>query len=292
MVVFFAAQLSWGQGFFGSGGNRNNGASNLSLVGEATVSTRFRYITVGGRLNPARRLDHSVTLSGIVEKILHKEGERVSIGDPLVIISREAAGETYRPIQLESRISGIISKIYLTEKAEVKAGAIAATIIDDSNFSMAATVSDKDAFQLMMLHIEEVTAQSPDNEKISGTMLSLSAEPDYNTGLFTVTFQFPAQQGARIGMVLFVDLPVKKYEGIFVTQNALERRFGKNYLWIFDESNALKLTPVELGDVFGTQVEITKGLSVGNKFLQRLTGNEKEGTTLEQLSEPKQGRNQ
>ena len=66
-----------------------------------------------------------------------------------------------------------------------------------------------------------VTGITPEGESFQGRIKQLSLEPDYSTGLFTLTMEFSGGQGLFLGMIIFVDLPVSKPEGIKVETSAV-----------------------------------------------------------------------
>ena len=214
-----------------------------SPVSIARIETRTTSIGVAGRLEPARRIAHTVGIAGFVETIHVSVGEKVAAGQPLVTLSRDAPGETYRPVVVTSRIAGRVSEIHLTQGAEVRSGAAAVTVIDDSEYRLVAALSDKDAFRVASMGRVALTARSADGVSLRGSLTGVSAEPDYATGLFSATLRFAVQAGARIGMVLFIDLPVETVRGQFVRQELMVRRFGRSVMWIVDDDGQAQADP-------------------------------------------------
>jgi multidrug efflux pump subunit AcrA (membrane-fusion protein) len=107
-----------------------------------------------------------------------------------------------------------------------------------------------------------------------------SQEPDYQTGLFSLTFHFPNTQRTHIGEFVMVELPIDRTRGLFVRRDLVVRRYGKYFLWIVDENQQLEAREVKLGEIFGDLVEIQEGLREGERYLTRLTGREKEGAQV------------
>jgi len=249
------------------------------------METRTTSISVAGRLEPARRISHTVGIAGFVEAVHVRAGDRVAEGQALVTVSRDAPGESYRPLVVSSRIAGRVSEVQLMAGAEVRAGAAAVTVIDDSEYRLVAALSDKDAFRVAGMGKSTVTASSADGVSLRGVLLSVSAEPDYATGLFSATLRFAAQAGARIGMVLFLDLPVEEVSGQFVLQTLLVRRFGRSVMWVVGADDKLRQVPVTPGKPYGNDILITAGLEPGTRYPAKLTGFEKEGLSLQEYRE-------
>jgi multidrug efflux pump subunit AcrA (membrane-fusion protein) len=263
-------------------GGLNSQIPGSGIISIARLETRTTSIGVAGRLEPARRIDHTVGIAGFVETIHVRVGERVAEGQALVTLSRDAPGEVFRPLVVASRIAGRVSVIHLMEGAEVRSGAAAVTVMDDAEFRLVAALSDKDAFRVAAIGKAMVTARSADGVSLRGSLEEVAAEPDYATGLFSATLRFPFQTGARIGMVLFMDLPVDSVRGQFVKQELIVRRFGRSVMWIIDAEDKLKQVQVTTGKPYGDEILVTDGLPPGTRYLNRLGGGEREDLSLQE----------
>jgi multidrug efflux pump subunit AcrA (membrane-fusion protein) len=109
-----------------------------------------------------------------------------------------------------------------------------------------------------------------------------SQEPDYQTGLFALTFEFLDGPQARVGEFFLIDLPVDVSRGVFVSRDLIVRRYGKYFVWTVDEESTLRLQQVTVGASFDDDVQITSGLEAGERFLSRLSGREREGQQVGQ----------
>lgn len=263
-------------------GGDNSRSPGAGLISIARLETRTTSIGVAGRLEPARRIGHTIGIAGFVDTIHVRVGDGVTEGQALVTLSRDAPGEVFRPLIVASRITGRVSEIHLHEGAEVRSGAAAVTVMDDSEYHLVAALSDKDAFRVAAMGRTAVSARSADGVNLRGSLQGVSAEPDYATGLFNATLRFPAQPGARIGMVLFMDLPVESVRGQFVKQELIVRRFGRSIMWTIDENEKLKQVQVTTGKPYGEDVLVISGLPPGTRYLNRLNSGEQEGLGLQE----------
>ncbi|MDA3812022.1 MAG: HlyD family efflux transporter periplasmic adaptor subunit [Spirochaetaceae bacterium] len=264
---------------FGGGGRP--GAGGLFSVASPAKSGRF--VTVGGRLSPARKIGHSIAVSGYVQTILVKVGDRVEPGQSLVRITRDIVGETFLPVILESRITGIVSEIHVYEKQEVSTGTLAVTVLDNSSYLLNVSLSDRDAQAIRSLGSIPVTGTTPEGMAFQGKIQSISLEPDYNTGLFTLIMSFPYKQGLFLGMVLFVDLAAQKEEGITVENTAVVNEGDKSFLWVLNEENQLTRREVSIGKEVELKITIDSGLKAGERYVREISGNEKEGMSTRDL---------
>ena len=269
----------------GPGGRPAGGGGNAAQVADgspiaaAQVSEQSHSITVGGRLEPQSRIVHKVSTGGFVQSIAVREGQLVAAGQELLSIRRkDDVMELYKPVPLDARISGRVSEVLVQLEAEVNSGDSAVVILGTEGYLLEAYVSDKDALRIDVG--QAVSGRTTGGSSITGFLRSRSPEPDYSTGLFQLTFQFPNSQQVGIGEFVLVDLPIDRVRGVFVPREAVVRRYGSFYLWTVTESQVLAARQVTLGPVFGDLVLIREGLDPGQLYLRSLTGREREGAPV------------
>jgi multidrug efflux pump subunit AcrA (membrane-fusion protein) len=245
---------------------------------EVEVTERYHSISAGGRLKPKIRVEHQATAAGIVIDVYVRPAQEVAPGQNLFSIERDSSAGSFRPAVVTSRIAGIVSKISVQAKDKIAVGQNSVTVIGTGGYILEATISDKDAFKVRIG--EEITGHTADDVTLRGRLTGRSVEPDYDTGLFFLTFEFPEGQDTHVGEFVMVDLPVDRTLGIFVSRELLVRRYGKFFLWIVNDENLLEIREVATGAVIGDEVHILEGIAEGDRYLTRLTGREKEGTPL------------
>ncbi|MBI9099029.1 MAG: HlyD family efflux transporter periplasmic adaptor subunit [Spirochaetaceae bacterium] len=278
IILCFTFPYSIAAQFGGRGQGQDGG-----VFAVASPAKSGRFITVGGRLTPARKIGHSIAVSGYVQSILVNLGDPVEPGQPLIQITRDVVGETFLPVVIESRIRGIVSEINVFEKQEVNAGTQAITILDNSRFLLKTNLSDRDARAIGSLGSVQVTGVTPEGDKFQGRIQQISQEPDFITGLFTLTMEFPRSQNLFLGMVLFVDLAASKEEGITIEKTAVFKSDGKSYVWLLNKDNQLTRREIITGAEAELKVTIENGLSSGERFVRQISGNEREGMAPREL---------
>ncbi|MFO7781906.1 MAG: HlyD family efflux transporter periplasmic adaptor subunit [Spirochaetia bacterium] len=283
----------------GQGGGSGGPGGNSAAAGPeaapswptaaAEVDTRSRSVEVGGRLRPRTRITHAAPVAGIVRNIAVEPGDRVEPGTVLFVIERDEVGQTFRPTEVEARIGGVVSEMMIQAEEQVRAGDAGAVVVGRDGYVLEARVSDKDIAGVTVG--QAVTARSSAGATVSGRLSVRGEEPDYETGLFPVTFRFPGAPGIGIGTFLLVELPIREVEGIFVSRDAVDRRYGRDFLWVVDEAGegegdgdeaegALARREVSLGDAFDDEVLVADGLAPGERYVVRLSGREREGAPV------------
>jgi len=295
-ALFAAAPLAISQSGTGAGTGAGAGAGSSSSTPTAVTSTeqvdrqappitvasesvQFRTISVGGRLRPASRIVHQAPSAGIVASVSVSVGQRVRVGQELFSIRRrDDVTNLYKPAVVTSRIAGRVAEVSVEPQDEVSAGMAAVVVIGVDGYVLEAAISDKDAFKVDVG--QAIVGRTAGGTALSGVLTSRSQEPDYQTGLFSLTFEFPNSQRTYIGEFVLIELPVDRSRGLFVRRDLVVRRYGSYYLWLVDAEGRLVAREVVLGATYGQLVRIDRGLEAGERYLNRLTGREREGARV------------
>ena len=245
-------------------------------IATATEVVRSQTAQVAGRLRPRARITHDVPVAGIVRGVTVEPGDPVDVGSPLFSVERNEVGQTFRPAVVVSRIDGVVSQVFVEVEEEVQAGDSGVLVVGSDGYILEAEISDKDASNVSVG--QTVIARTRDGLELAGTLAQRSQEPDYETGLFSLTFRFPEAPSARVGAFVIIELPTESVQGIFVPRDAIDRRYGRYYLWVVDEAEGVfRRQEVSLGETIGESVLIQSGIEAGTRYLPRLTGREREG---------------
>ncbi len=282
--LFLAAAL-WAQfGGFGPGRGEGGGDRTIAAnaVGPVQTSQRVFTTTVSGRLQPANSVDHSSSVAGIVSDVSVSVGQRVAAGDALYTIKRADGSGNYAPAVVTARVAGLVSTVSVRPNKEVRSGEVGVTIIDTAYYLMRAFISDKDVLSIRVGRAVE--GRNVDGTTVKGVLEARSPEPDYQTGLFSLTFRFDGTSSTFPGEFISVDLPVETLQGIFIPQNLLFRRYGRYYVWVVGPETTLNAREVTAGRSSGNDIQITAGLKPGDIILLRRQGNEQEGMKVEGAS--------
>lgn len=259
----------------GTEGGRQ-GAAATSPFGRVAVTDFPLSTKVAGRLTPANTVAHTASANGIVRTVFVKVGQRVGVGDRLFSVERDDLSGSYMPAIVTARIAGIVSAMAVKADGQVRGGDPGIVIIDTSSYFVTALLSDKDAMSVR--EGTEITAAVVGGSILQGRILARSPEPDYRTGLFTLTIGFPDSRDAYPGQFATVEVPLGTVRGIFLQQDLLQRVYGRYQVWVVDAADLLEARRVTIGAIYGDQVLIEEGLAVGERILLKRTGKEKAGS--------------
>jgi multidrug efflux pump subunit AcrA (membrane-fusion protein) len=251
------------------------------LTGVVEVSERTFTTTVAGRLRPANSVQHSATVTGVVSDVRVTVGSRVTAGEALYTVVRDDAGGNYAPVVVRARIGGVVSTVSVAPNSGIRTGDDGVSIIDRTAYDLTAWVSDKDAFVVPVG--TAVTGRTTDGASLRGSVAAWSPEPDYQTGLYSLTIRFAGTEAAFPGRFVTVDLPVERVRGVFVPQELLLRRYGRYYIWTVTENDTLADREVVTGRTHGEDILVVEGVHPGDRILLRRRGNEQAGMALRDL---------
>jgi multidrug efflux pump subunit AcrA (membrane-fusion protein) len=287
-AAFACAQAGSGSGTGTGAGATSSTPTSGSPTGPAgegppvTVAretVQFLTIAVGGRLRPATRVEHQAPSAGIVASVKVAVGQRVRAGQELFSIRRrDDVNNLYKPAIVTARIGGRVAEVDVQAEDEISAGQIGVVIIGTDGYVLEASISDKDAFKIELG--DAIVGRTAGGTRLAGVLTVRSQEPDYQTGLFSLTFEFPDSQRTHIGEFVLVELPVDRSQGLFVPRQLVVRRYGSYYLWVVNREGLLEAREVSLGPAYGQLVRIDSGLAPGERYLTRLSGREREGARV------------
>ena len=248
-------------------------------IAAARVSEQFRTISVGGRLRPLSRIVHQAPSGGIVTAVNVAEGHAVRAGQELFSIRRrDDVSNLFKPTVVTARIGGRVAEVLIRAQDEIPAGQSGVVVIGTGGYVLEAAISDKDAFKVEVG--QTVGGRTAGGNRLTGTLAARSQEPDYQTGLFTLSFEFPNSPATYIGEFVLLELPVDRSRGVFVRRDLVVRRYGSYYLWLVNPDGQLEAREVTLGATYGEMVRVDRGLEPGERYLTRLSGREREGARV------------
>ena len=234
---------------------------------------------MGGRLRPLSRIVHQAPSGGIVAAVNVAEGQAVRAGQELFSIRRrDDVSNLFKPTVVTARIGGRVAEVLIRAQDEIPAGQSGVVVIGTGGYVLEAAISDKDAFKVEVG--QTVGGRTAGGNRLTGTLAARSQEPDYQTGLFTLSFEFPNSPATYIGEFVLLELPVDRSRGVFVRRDLVVRRYGSYYLWLVNPDGHLEAREVTLGATYGEMVRVDRGLEPGERYLTRLSGREREGARV------------
>lgn len=170
---------------------------------------------------------------------------------------------------------GIISSVNVSDGNSIMANVSLVTIMDTRYIYLSASVSEEDITSLESDMECSVNLTAFDGKSFEGHIDTISAEPARSSGsvTYTVTVKLDDESGLNVregmsGDITFIEGGVT--DVMYTNVNAVTFRDGKSYVKVYDENGQAIEKEVTTGFSDGRYVEITSGVSAGEKLLAEI----------------------
>lgn len=170
---------------------------------------------------------------------------------------------------------GIISSVNASEGDSIMANMSLITILDTRYVYLSASVSEEDVTSLETDMECSVSLTAYENKTFDGHIDTISAEPARSSGsvTYTVTVKLDDESGLNVregmsGEITFIEGGVS--DVMYTNVNAITFRDGVSYVKMYDESGQIIEKEVTTGFSDGRYVEISEGVSAGDKVLAEI----------------------
>lgn len=257
-----------------------NDSQQAVEVEAATLENRHMYRSVfyGSRLRPRERYPQRAPISGTVETITVSPGQRVSSGDQLGSVRRDLSGRNYRSVDINAGRSGTVGQYDLQAGDPVQENQELFTILDISSLRSEIWVSDKD-IGAVRPGDTAIVVENSNSSTMRGKVVSVSPEPDYESGLFKVEVEFRPQPSLFVGKFIRIELRKDPYYGLSVQSEHIERKYGKDHLFII-AGGVVELREVQTGARYDEMVTIQSGARAGEQYVISATRRISDGTPV------------
>lgn len=170
---------------------------------------------------------------------------------------------------------GMISSVNVSDGDSIMANVSLVTIMDTRYIYLSASVSEEDITSLESDMECSVNLTAFDGKSFTGHIDTISAEPARSSGsvTYTVTVKLDDESGLNVregmsGDITFIEGGVT--DVMYTNVNAVTFRDGKSYVKVYDENGQVIEKEVTTGFSDGRYVEITSGVSAGEKLLAEI----------------------
>lgn len=217
------------------------------------------------------------TFSGVVESknsqnvmansVMQISDIKVSEGD--VVEKDDVLFKTSVGQEIKAQISGTVSEIYVSEDEQVMAGALLCDIYDFNNLQVSVKVDEYDLSSITEGKEVTVNIGALDLD-VTGVVSSISdtAVNQQGVAYFTAVIDLPADPGIKIGMTAEARILNKQALGVLtIPMSSIQFDDEENtFVYIKDAESKIISQSVTIGINDGINVEITGGLSEGQKI--------------------------
>lgn len=238
----------------------------------------FDYMNFSGVLAARSQETLYAPLSGQVREITVQDGTKVSKGKKLLSIKPDSEGNEFRDHMLRASRSGTVINLLAKAGLHVDKNQELLSIADLGAFKTEIAVTLEDLRFLKVGQKVEMTLSS--SEKIEGVIQSLAGTPDIKTKTFNVIVKIPCSKLQTCKDVypgLLANLSVKKNPHLGYRLPFKYLRRQKSHILVVDKENIVRFVEVEVGQHYGQDVEILKGISSETRIVTSFSTMPQEG---------------
>lgn len=229
-------------------------------------------------------IENRLTLSSIIEpwemvmvfgkvpgKLVEKsvrEGQRVAKDDVIALVNRDEIGAEVNNYPVKSPITGIVSKINVDVGATVAPGVPIATVVNMDLVKTSVNVIESEIGGVRRGLSAEVTVPAYPERKFPGVITNVlpTVDPLSHTGKVEVQIK-NYDNKLKPGMSATVKLLLGRHDNaIVIPKEAIIEKLGERYVFLYANGIARK-SSIETGYDNGTEIEITKGINVGDRLV-------------------------
>ena len=282
IIILVVAALAGGGWYFYKKKGGDSRPRYASVQAELTDLSEM--VDTTGVIVPENRVEIQPSSSGRIEEILVEEGEKISAGEVLALMSSSdrvaildaarASGddqynqwkETYKPIKVISPISGTLILKNVVEGQTVGGGTVLFAISD--KLIIAASLDESDVGRVKPGQRATIVLDSYPDKTVRGTVFKILDEGTTKNNVVTYTVKirpdsvppfFRSQMTANIKIQISERKDVLLLPAMAVTTNAQ----GETAVIKELKDDQPVYTKVETGQNEGDQVEIVSGLEAG-----------------------------
>jgi membrane fusion protein (multidrug efflux system) len=209
-------------------------------------------------------------LSGLLKKEIISQSEIDKIKAEVQSLEADLA---IAKVQLErcfirSSISGIVNKLPAKKGIYLAVGDPVATVLDIERLKVNVGIPEADVHAVRKLDSFEVSIEALGNKVVTGMKNFLAVAPESQAQLYRLELEVENESEEILpGMFARVEIVKEEFPAaIAIPLYAVISRNNKHYVYL-EENGVAKLQEVKLGILDGWQIQITEGLSPGQKVV-------------------------
>lgn len=183
---------------------------------------------------------------------------------------------------IKAPTSGIISAKSMEAGVFANAGSEIATIVNLSRTKVQVNLTEAEVYQVKTGQTVKITTDVYAEAVFSGKVTFISPQADVTHNyMVEIIIDNTAKTPLRSGTFVYADFSVKSKQNVLVIpREALTESVKDASVYVIGKDNRVVLTPVQSGREMGSFIEITSGLTAGDRVVTSGQINLKNGTEV------------
>ena len=169
---------------------------------------------------------------------------------------------------IKASISGIVNELPAKKGLYLAVGDPVATVLDIERIKVNVGIPESDVDAVRKINEFEITIEALGNKEITGTKYFLAVAPESLAQVYRLELEVENKSEEILpGMFARVEIVKQEFPAaLAIPLYAVISRDNQHYVYL-EENGVAKLQEVKLGILDGWQVQITEGLSLGEKVI-------------------------
>ena len=242
-------------------------------------------LTYPARIEPRIKASVVAEADGVVTRIIAPLGSAVRARGPVLVIRNTDPVYQYSPMTIVSPVSGVVSRVEVTEGSRVSRGDKLLLVTDPEQVRVVVEVAAQDVSSIkpgLVAELKTSSMRSGEASRLRVKGISPFVDPATGTALCELELD-KAKGSGRLpppGVIGRVFFRVNQRQGISVPDSAITYRGKDPFVRVLVDGKA-KLSAVTIGRKESGSVEILKGLKKGDQIVERSSGFVADGEAVE-----------
>lgn len=246
-------------------------------------------LTYPARVEPRIKAAVVAEADGVVTRILAPLGRGVRAKEPLLVIRNTDPVYRYSPMTVVSPVSGVVSRVDVTEGSQVSRGDKLLLVTDPEQASVIVEVTAQDVRSIkpgMIAHMSTQMTSGATGGDEGSTLRVRGISPfvDPATGTASCELELVRRGAGRLpppGVIGRVVFRANVRQGFSISESAITYRGKDPFIRVVNGDGKAKLVSVVLGRKQAGAVEILKGINRGDQLIERASGFVADGEAVE-----------
>lgn len=222
---------------------------------------------------------------GVVDRLDVRLGDKVVKNQVVGQIRQLDPVYRYRPVEIRTMMSGIVSDLYITKGTQVNLGERLFLVTNPNDVKINMEVATRD-IEALNTGLEGVFSVRGALEPTSVVIRGVSPMINPATGTATAELELSVERELPLGAIGRVEMRSNKKLGFMILQDAIFYRGEKAFVRVVKDDLTIESRPVKIGRKREGNVEILEGIALGDLVVLRSSGFLRDGHKVEVTNLP------
>ena len=274
-----------GGGFGGMSSQSANLISVRTLTAEITPLQD--YVNTTGEIEPTSSVDVFPDIGGKIQSVNVNVGSYVKKGAVLMKVNPSTPGTQYALNTVYAPISGTVTSLKVKTGNTVTAGTAVVTIGNVDELQVTASIPERNVASLKKGLKADIVLEAYPGQVFVASIVRISPVVDSSSRTKSVTLEFD-KKDSRINAGMFAK--VKLYTDVYggfpvIPETAVLEKSGTKYIYVVNSDGAtVSQRKITLGNSVDGSVQVTGGVSIGEKMVIEGMNSLGEGSAIREVS--------